>query len=383
MMRGPFFCSLAFMALLVPVLAGCDLPSGGPGVKELTAQPQRQDSRGLFSGLVMQDITLREATIMAGQMREAEKLRVRQAIWAIDAGHSTRDPVIHVGDDLSVSILSFAGGGDTPAIMKLGHFPVLRDGMVTLPYVGAVRVVSLTYASIQQKLSRLYAAQRVFSHPSVIVQEEAPDGRWEADSVLVLGEVKTPGEVRWQPGGLMLAHVLAEAMGGGPPAPAGGPSDGQPVSVRPETVVSVVRHGQVVGALPLDDGLVNDIHLAPHDRVIVKKEASIRIPVLGGGASRPGIYSFGTCPTLADILAISGGLQRDAASSRAIFVLRRDHDTPHLLKIRFDRTYGLFVAQSFLLEDGDVVYVAESSWVPYFKVFSLMLQAGVLASIAR
>lgn len=379
-------CGLVVMALFTPVLTGCDLPKAGPGVGSLMARRQLQGNRQVFDDLVTREVTIKEALDEARQIREAEQVRVRQVIAAINEGSSTRNSVIRRGDDITVSILSFSGGsegvGAVPSIMKLGRFPVLQDGTVDLPYVGSVQAASQTYAQMQKTLSRLYAERKVFNSPSAIVQVDGSGGRG-GESVLVAGQVNRPREIEWLPGGMTLAHVLAETMDSEPVAAVGKTDGGESVSARYETVVSVVRGGRDIGSLPIGDALAHDVLLAPHDKVIVKKEASITIPVLGGGASRPGVYSFGASPTLAELLAISGGLRHEAASSRAVFVLRHDHERPCLLKIPFNRVYGLFVAQSFLMKSGDAVYVAESSWMPYLKVFSLIVQAGVLASIAR
>lgn len=375
------------MALAMPVLTGCDLPKAGPGVRSLMARRQVQENRQAFDDLVTREVTMQDALEAAREIRDREAARVRQSISAINAGSRIQNSVLHAGDGMAVSILSFSGGSDgtgaVPSVMKLGQFPVLQDGTIDLPYVGPVQVMSLTYAQIQRKLSRLYADRKIFSNPSVIVQADGLDGGRAADSVLVVGQVNSPREVRWLPGGMTLAHVLAETAGSGSfTVPAAG-DDRESASARYATTVSVIREGQVVGSLPVSEALVNDVFLAPHDKVIVKKEASITVPVLGGGASRPGVYSFGSSPTLAEVLAVSGGLKSEAASSRAVFVLRHEDGKPYLLKVPFSRVYGLFVAQSFLLKKGDVVYVAESSWMPYLKVFSLIVQAGVLVSIAR
>lgn len=380
-------CGLVIMALSTPVLTGCDLPKAGPGVGSLMARRQYQNGRQSFDGLVTREVTIKDALETARQIRAEDAARIRQSAAAINVGSSTRNSTLHRGDDITVSILSFSGGseglGAAPSVMRLGRFSIMQDGTVDLPYLGPVQAMSLTCSQMQRKLSRLYAERRIFSNPSVIVRADGTEDGQAADSVLVVGQVNHPREVRWRAGGMTLAHVLAEAMGGETVMMAETSDGGVAAPARYATVVSVVREGQVVGELPISEALSGDVFLAPHDRVIVKKTASIMVPVLGGGAARPGAYAFGVSPTLAEVLAMSGGLRQEAASSRAVFVLRYDHGRPCLLRIPFDRVYGLFVAQNFLLKSGDVVYVAESSWMPYLKVFSLIVQAGVLVSIAR
>lgn len=380
-------CCLVAAVLFMMGLTGCDLPKAGPGIDTLTRHEQLQNRKVLFASLVTQEVTMEDAIRMAEQDRREEAERIRAAVHAINMGRRDGNPVIHVGDNVTISMMSFpeVGGttGAVPAFMKLGSFRVLRDGTVALPYINSVRVAGMTYARTQRRLSRLYAARGLFNAPSVIVQSDSSGGSRVADSILVVGQVTRPREIGWLPGGMTLAHVLAATMSDGTMSVTRTADEEGQGTARYRISVSIVRRGKVRGTLPLDDALTNDISLAPRDRVIVKKETPITVSVLGGGASRPGLYAFGDFPSLAEVLALSGGLKGDAASSRAVFVLRYDHGVPHLMKIPFRRAYGLFVAQKFLLKRDDIVYVAESSWVPYFKVFSLILQAGVLASIAR
>lgn len=389
-MRGAGFLRgylLAAAVLSMLEVTGCGLPEAGPGIGTMTRKEQLRDRKALFSSLVTQDVSMEDAIRMAEQDRREEKERIRAAVHAINIGRHDGNPVAHAGDNITVSILSFPAAGDAagtaPAFMKLGSFRVLRDGTVALPYVNSVHVAGLTYARIQRRLSRLYAARGLFNTPSVIVRSDSSGGSRVADSILVVGQVTRPREIAWLPGGMTLAHVLAVAMSDGSISSARPGGDDGLHTARYRLSVSIVRGGRVVGTVPLEDALTIDMSLAPRDRVIVKKEASISVPVLGGGVSRPGLYAFGASPSLAEVLAMSGGLKGDAASSRAVFVLRYERNIPHLMKVPFDRAYGLFVAQKFLLKRDDIVYVAESPWVPYSKVFSLILQAGVLASIAR
>lgn len=99
-----------------------------------------------------------------------------------------------------------------------GAYEVTRDGLLLLPYVGAVKVGGSTEAEAADRIAKTLVAQRIVRSATVRVAKigaavamtppRAPQAL-PKPPVKVLGSVKTPGEIAWTEG-LRLSDVLRQ-----------------------------------------------------------------------------------------------------------------------------------------------------------------------------
>ncbi|UFS69269.1 SLBB domain-containing protein [Geomonas sp. RF6] len=200
------------------------------------------------------------------------------------------DYLIGPGDALRVDIWG--------ALQGRHELVVNRDGVITIPKIGAVKVWGLTYEQargvIEKAISRYY---RNFDLNLTM-------GKLRTMQVYVVGEVQAPG--------VYTINSLSTAISA--LAAAGGPSkNGSLRSIR------LVRGGSTVQELDLYDMFVSgdktkDLRLQSGDTLFV--------PVIGpvaavaGEARRPAIYELKGKTSVAEILKMAGGTTAAADSSR-------------------------------------------------------------------
>jgi len=200
------------------------------------------------------------------------------------------DYVIGPGDALRVDIWG--------SLQARHELVVNRDGVITLPKVGAVKVWGLTYdqarGAIEKAISRYY---RGFDLNLTM-------GKLRTIQVYVVGEVQAPG--------VYSVSSLSTAINA--LAAAGGPSKNG--SLR---TIRLVRGGHTLQELDLYDMFLTgdksrDVRLQSGDTLFV--------PVIGpvaavaGEVRRPAIYELKGSASVADLLKMAGGPTAAADSSR-------------------------------------------------------------------
>lgn len=263
------------------------------------------------------------------------------------------------GDTLSISlyeigvrIFSAAGSanGDTgfdPAATKqqIGPLEVSSEGTISLPYVGVVTVAGKRPSEVEREIEVQMGGQS--EHPQVLVRLESAFG----SAVIVGGEVTNPGRFRLTPAHEKLLDVITLAGG----YRGAGMSD---------LVVHVDRHGQVSEAPleGLDYSNGGGMEMAPGDRVeVLRRPRSYSVM---GTANRINRYDLPTRQvSLIDALALAGGPNDNLADPAAVFLFRYvktpdGKDRPMVYHVNMMKPESYFLAQKFILENKDVIYVA-------------------------
>jgi protein involved in polysaccharide export with SLBB domain len=198
-------------AVALAALAGCSsLPDSGPSASDITAQQalSDQDQRYLV-------VDIAPATV--------EALR-RRGYGSFSAEFGDRrvssEPVIGVGDSVTVTIWEAASGGlfSAPVIADrvstgsnsatIPEQVVGRDGGITVPYAGRVRVAGRTTRAVQDQIEHALEGKAI--QPQVLVNVVKTAG----DSVSVGGEVAAGARVPLSVKGDRVLDVLASAGGG-------------------------------------------------------------------------------------------------------------------------------------------------------------------------
>lgn len=197
-----------------------------------------------------------------------------------------------------------------------GKYRIDTDGTLTFPYVGRIPAAGLTLEELQAKLTTLLKAGYI-RNPQVRIEID----QYKSRSVLVIGEVRTPGKVTMT--GTTMTLLEALALAGSPTANA----SNEVIVVHPST-----RDGTagVAGAnTPGESVRVNrkDLELGRAGRDVVLMDGDIiNVPIaqrfyISGFVRNPGYYVLDPGMTIDQAIALAGGLN-ERGSDRRLSVKR-------------------------------------------------------------
>lgn len=204
------------------------------------------------------------------------------------------DYVIGPGDELHVQLY-----GTQNRTLRL---TVTRDGTVSFPELGPIRVNGMTFNAAKQAIEARVSQQIIGVQASVTM------GETRTIRVFVLGEARQRGSYAVSG----LATMTSALFASGGVTPIGSLRD-----------IQLKRQGEVIRRLDLYDLLIrgdtsDDAQLLPGDTIF--------IPPVGptvsvdGEVKRPAIYELRDEATVADVVRIAGGLTPEADASRASLV---------------------------------------------------------------
>jgi polysaccharide export outer membrane protein len=189
-----------------------------------------------------------------------------------------------------------------------GKYRVDSDGTISMPYLSRVPLAGLSLAEAQDKITAMLKAGFI-RNPQVRIEVD----QFKARSVLVTGEVRTPGKVTL-PGTTM---SLLEAL-----ALAGSPTQNASNDV-------LVMHPPKAGEKAPEPITVNrkDLELGKVGRDLVLQDGDIvNIPVakrfyISGFIKNPGSFVLDAGTTVGQAIILAGGLS-DRGSDRRISIIR-------------------------------------------------------------
>ncbi|MDF2233868.1 polysaccharide export protein [Albimonas sp. CAU 1670] len=359
--------------LLAAALAGCAAaPASGPSgdaVRSAAADPQATVAPYAYTILTPEVIELLE--------------RSRAEPPADLAGRGAEDAqVFRVGDIVGITIWEAVEGGlfSTQNSESRGAaLPVQRispDGQISVPYAGRIRAAGRTPEAVGDAIVRALAGKAI--EPQVIVTiDQSP-----VSTVTVLGDaIGKPGRVKLNGVGERVLDVIAASGGSKPPAH--------------RTLIRLTR-GDVQA----------EAHLArilrePAQNVRVRSGDVIAALDIGqsftalGAAGRPRRIAFSTeVVTLDQAIAEAGGLDDNRADPRSVFVFRYENPevamalagpsaapapgtalSPIVYGLDLSDPGSFFLARRFAMEDGDIVYTANSDLAQAGKVLQVVDKA--------
>jgi polysaccharide biosynthesis/export protein len=344
------------------LLSGCGVPRGAPSKREVLAGATRtedgkepgfaleivtRDRLGLYPqwgssyGTTSMDWPAGNAMPVDQRLAPGDRLQVR--IW--DAEES--------------SLITSPGA----QFSEIQNVQVSASGFVNLPYIDQVEVGGLSHDAARARLQERLTAIT----PSAQVQLSVEQGR--LNSVDMLGGVAQPGSYPLAERNLPLSSLIS--------------ASGGVLAGLENPQVQITRGGRVFRR-PLKDVManpVNDPALQGGDRVLI--EADPRTFTGLGAAGREEVIRFNT-QTVSALRAVSmmGGLADTRADPKGILVLRRYgpaaagkvNGPPHMRVVfSFDLTGadGLFAADEFALENGDIVLATQSPGTTTQRVLGL------------
>ncbi len=364
----------AVSAIALLSLAGCSsLPDSGPSASEVAAQQVGADQTQRY---LVVDIT--PTSIEALRRRGYSSLSAQFGDRRIAA-----EPVIGVGDVLTVTVWEAAAGGlfSAPAISEklstgsnsatIPEQVVGRDGGITVPYAGRVHVAGRTTRAVQQEIEHALEGKAI--QPQVLVNV----ARTAGDSVSVGGEVAAGARVPLTVKGDRVLDVLATA--GGVRAPVN------------ETFVELSR-GSTTSRIPLIT-IVNtpreNIYLHPGDTLTLVRDPQ-KFIAYGATGQNAEIPFDADGVTLAEALAKAGGLQDNRSDPRGVFIFRYEVEpvarqlaptsplvrpgrlTPIVYRLNLTDPNSMFLEQGFRVANRDLIYVSNSPSTEVQKIFAVI-----------
>jgi len=359
-----------FYFLPALILGACSsLPHDGPPGRAFKAEKlQKPDQRGY----ALIDLDYRVAQqIAAGPAPSLSRL----------AGAASDAPNDQIGDGDVLDVSIFEPGGTIlfsasdeakqadGITQSLPRLTVARNGCVTIPFAGEVRVAGLTTAGAAEAIQRALHGRAV--NPQV---EVALVGNF-SNSVIVMGEVRNVGRVSLSPNNERLLDILASA--GGPTKPPG------------DIMVTIVR-GDALASTPLAALLrepQQNIRLAPRDQVRLLY-APRKYSMFGafGRVNEQPIEDEGI--TLAEAISRSGGLDTNAANAASVLVFRFERPeiaaslgvttattpkgVPVVYRLNMMQPVGFFIANEFAVQPNDLIYVPRSDVTELRKFLELV-----------
>lgn len=293
--------------------------------------------------------------------------------------------MIGAGDVIEVSIweappaMLFGGSSvamaGTPSTTRVTTFPeqmVGSDGSINIPFAGQIASAGKTPQQIETEVAQRLKGKA--NQPQVLVRVIKNN----TANVTVVGEVGASARVPLTARGERLLDALATAGG-----------VRQPVN---KMTLQVTR-GNQVQSLPLDT-IIRDpkqnIVLQPGD-VITALFQPLSFTVLGATGKNEEINFEAQGITLAQALARAGGLNDARADARAVFLFRFEDSkalnwktppttTPDgkvavIYQVDLRDPASFFVAQSFPMDNKDILYVSNAPGADLQKFLNIVLSA--------
>lgn len=369
------FAVFGILALMNACAAFPPLPADGPsaGKVEVTAERAPQGPFPI--------IALDKQALMVLEKAKLDGLSVFTAGPYAPSAPAPRSDQLQPGDVVDVTIFDTGEAGlfsSTQAkSLALGNFSIDDSGNLALPFVGNVDAAGMTTGEVQGNIVAGLRGRAV--SPQAAVRLVAPAGGDApppaADTFTVNGDASKPDRYALADSERVLDGI---AIAGGSKHPAG------------ETEVTLIR-GQRQSRQSLDkivaDGAQN-VFLAPGDQIFLRHDPPSFTAF--GAIKTPGEFPFEVNElTLVQALAKVGGLDDERANPRGVYVFRYESavvafelglpvevkDTrpiPLIYKLDTTRAASYFVMQSFLMKDGDIMFVTNSPYVQLEKFFEIL-----------
>lgn len=281
------------------------------------------------------------------------------------------------GDVLNIVLFERSDGGLFASAAAGGaSFPGVRvddAGMITLPYAGRVRVGGGTTAQAAARIVAALSGTAIDSRAHVQLVSSA------SHSVLVSGEVRTPGRVSLLDGPLSAVDAIARSGG----------------ATQPPQALDAVIHGrqgtrrmsyfELLRQPALQVGMGDQVILEPNERRFLAM----------GAVMQPGLRPMTMSRmSLLDGLGLAGGLIDRAANPAGVFLLRTGRDSgaaearPTVFHLDMGRGEAMLLAQRFALQPDDVIYVSNAPlWevqkviAPFLSLLSVGAQGAAFGAI--
>lgn len=370
----------ALSPMLLVMLTGCAsnwLPTSGPSAKEMeTAAAGTPDTSIIELVELNATVTRRLSDSDKKQSFANGFTTVRDANYVVNPGDVIEinvweaSPALLFGTAPSFAGMS-AGGTGGSKNTTLPDQMIAKDGYITMPFAGRIKVAGKTLARIESEI--VDALKGKANYPQVIVRLT----RNSTMNVTVVGEVNQSIVMPLTPRGEKLLDAIAQAGG-----------VKQPVE---KTTVQISRNA-TVKTMALEK-IIQDpkqnIRLSPGD-VITTFFQPYSFTALGATGKNDEINFVAQGISLTQAMARVGGLQDQRADVKGVFVFRfeepdalklgqapkaadQEGKIPVVYRLDMSDPSAFFIAQKFMVKDKDVIYVANASSVEFNKFLNILV----------
>jgi polysaccharide biosynthesis/export protein len=266
-----------------------------------------------------------------------------------------RDSLLFVITDLSEQS-PFFSRGDT---FKYGPIEVPEDGRISIPYSGEIQVNDRSLSQISSDLAE--KIERVSNTAEVNVARSDRVPR----TANVIGEVKNPGPVPLERGGLTSLDILAAS---------GGPGDAEHLFRYTLRRDGKDYHFDYRGFRS------NSFIVEEGDLLTVNTDSDNRFHVMGA-ITKPTTVAFPTPnPTLADALGAATGFDERRSDPSGVFVFRKgEPDMVYTFNLRDPSIMAL--VQRFPMKGEDIIYVTEAPLARWNRLITQILPISVSQAV--
>lgn len=373
------FKALAPVSLII--LTGCAsnwLPTSGPSTKDMETAATMPSSDTSIIELVEIDaaVTRRLSENEQKQFFSNGFTSARDTTYVVNPGDVIEinvweaSPALLFGTAPSFAGLSSGGSGGSKNT-SLPEQMIAKDGYITMPFAGRIKVAGKTLAKIESDIVETLKGKA--NYPQVIVRLT----RNTTTNVTVVGEVNKSIVLPLTPRGERLLDAIAEAGG-----------VKQPVE---KTTVQISRNS-IVKTMALEKVIQDpkqNIRLNPGD-VITTFYQPYSFTALGATGKNDEINFVAQGISLTQAIARVGGIQDQRADVKGVFIFRfedpdsikltgapkstdQDGKVPVVYRLDLSEPSAFFVAQNFRVKDKDVIYVANASSVELSKFLNIMV----------
>jgi len=263
-----------------------------------------------------------------------------------------------------------AVGGTTSNVTTLPQQMVGKEGTIYVPFAGSIAVTGKNLQQIETEITR--QLQGKANRPQVLVRLVANNTAY----VTIVGEVTQSTRMALTPRGERLLDALAAAGG-----------TKEPVD---KITLQVTREAEV-HALPLDTVIRSpheNIPLEPGD-VVTALYQPLSFTALGATGKNDEINFEAKGISLAQALARVGALLDTRANAKGVFIFRFESQDllrsvpessktpvgqiPVIYRLDLKDPRAFFLAQTFPMENKDVLYVADAPIAQVQKFLNLLL----------
>ena len=338
------------------VLGGCaSLPSSGPTAADIDSAHRRTEG---FSLTPIDPAVLQR--LAAGANPDETRLSTLGEAGPVD--------MLGPGDVLQISIYEVGaalfsgrsggaiapGGGFAPPSGSGETLPPVtigRDGAITLPWTGRLMAVGKTPDALAVEIAHALSGKSQDPQVLVAVKQNL------ANTIMVMGDVKSPGRLALSLAGERLLDAVAMAGG--------------PANVAQDTVVQLSRGHRVASArlAAIATGSPEDASLRPGDRISVAYEPR-SFTVFGATGKVSEVPFQSPRVSLAEAIARVGGPDDRQADASAVYVFRYEPAAsdgtplvdakPVAYKLDLLEARSYFLAQGFEMRPRDVIYIANA-----------------------
>jgi polysaccharide export outer membrane protein len=377
------FYSNFFVILTVgaSLLAGCSsVPSSGPSSSRISNAASAQATAGA-AGIQIVDITDDVARKLFAERRTSN-------FSSVLGDSSVFSQALGIGDAIEVSIweappatlfgasqsAGATGGTSNARVTVLPEQAIDGDGAIQIPFAGTIVAAGKTPSQLQRDITdRL----KFMAHdPQVLVKL----ARNATSFVTVVGDVSASTRMQLSARGERILDAVASAGG-----------VRQPI----DKITIQVTRGNVVAALPLESVIRDpkqNVPLRAGD-VVTALFQPYSFTALGATGKNQEINFEAQGITLAQAIARSGGLEDSRSDAQGVFIFRlenkdaltwpnspvratADGKVPVIYRINLRDPSSFFAAQSFVMDNKDLLYVSNAPIAELQKVLNVIFSVA-------